>query len=103
MKNNTIELADIVRKLMIEKGVKPEHIEVYNNAPEIRLMAGRDPLEQRALMNKFWYLQLTSLDINTIKERFCLIADGEVSDWIRLFEQEVLPFAVLRQLPRFTF
>lgn len=103
MKNNEIDLASVVRKLMVEKGIKPEYVEVYDNSTEVKLMLGRDLTEQRALMNKFWHLQLTSLDISTIKERFCLISDGEVSDWIRLFEQEVLPFVAHRQLPRFKF
>ena len=48
---------------------------------------------RRFLINQYWREQLGNIDIaggNTIGDRFCLIEDGSVEDWLRLFDQKVM-------------
>lgn len=57
---------------------------------------------QRMFMNRYWNSQLnslTALQINTIEERFCLVPNGEISDWLNLFRQRVAPCAMVNGLP----
>lgn len=50
-------------------------------------------------VNHFWRVQLGSLPVNTIDERECLVSDASVSDWIRNFEECVIPTIVKHKLP----
>lgn len=47
---------------------------------------------QRFYMNKFFNLLLLAIPTNTIDQRFCLIPDGSIDDWLNLFRRKVLPF-----------
>jgi len=48
---------------------------------------------RRFQINQYWRDQLGRIDLNgkgnTIGDRFCLIEDGSVEDWLRLFDQKV--------------
>lgn len=50
---------------------------------------------RRFNINQFWRTTLSSVDLtstnNTIGERFCLIEDGSIDDWLRLFDTQVAP------------
>jgi hypothetical protein len=47
---------------------------------------------QRFYMNKFFNLLLLAIPANTIDQRYCLITDGTVDDWLNLFKKKTLPF-----------
>lgn len=57
------------------------------------------PSLQIEAVNHFWRVQLGSLDVNTIDERECLVSDATVNDWIRNFEECVIPTIVKHGLP----
>lgn len=48
---------------------------------------------RRFLINQYWREQLGAIDLrgegNTIGDRFCLIEDGSIEDWLRLFREKV--------------
>ena len=54
---------------------------------------------QRFLLNNFWRMQLISIEADTQKERFMLLDTGEIGDWIRCFQEGVLPTLVQHRLP----
>jgi len=54
---------------------------------------------QRFLLNRYWNLQLLASPQITVDERYCLVPNGTTKDWLRLFEQKVLPFCVENNLP----
>ena len=59
-----------------------------------------DPLIQRFLINRAWRTIIGSVaDVNTIDIRYCLVDNGEITDWIRLFETGVVPFIIQYNLP----
>ena len=55
---------------------------------------------QRFLLNRYWRLQVGMIEKNTIAERWCLVENGEMKDWLRLFEEKIIPFCLENDLPR---
>ena len=58
-----------------------------------------DSNTQVSELNRFWRDQLSLLHISTISARTCLVDDIAPSDWLRHFEQLVLPIVVQHDLP----
>lgn len=54
---------------------------------------------QRFLINRYWRVQLGALAIDTMDVRYCLVDTGEISRWLSLFEQGVVPCVVENNLP----
>lgn len=52
---------------------------------------------QRFLINRYWRELLGLLPENTLQVRQCLIDQGPIDDWLRLFEQGVIP-CVMRNI-----
>lgn len=46
---------------------------------------------QRFLINRYWRELVGLFPENTIQVRHCLIDQGSIADWLRLFEQGVVP------------
>ena len=92
-------LVTTVRNMLAESGLLPNVINNYDTCSYIQEAYKMRPEGQRFLLNRFWNLQLLVIDKNTIDERFCLISNGEVSDWLRLFKEKILPCAILNRLP----
>lgn len=57
--------------------------------------------KHRSALNRFWNLQLISLPVDTITERYCLVSNGTKEDWIRLFSTKILPKCVEHKLPKY--
>lgn len=58
------------------------------------------PVQQLQAVNHYLRVQLGSLPVDTIDERECLTTDGSVNDWVRDFEQCVLPTMLEHNLPK---
>lgn len=54
---------------------------------------------QRLLLNRYWNQQLLNCQANTVPQRCCLIPNGEIKDWLRLFEAKILPVCLEYKLP----
>lgn len=86
-----IDLLEIVENLLAESGL-------FNTKMILRdyfiknQVVDKKPNVQRFYMNKFFQIQLLVMETNTIEQRFCLITDGTVEDWLNLFKRKILPF-----------
>jgi hypothetical protein len=59
-----------------------------------------DLKQQRFLINRCWRSLLGKVTTeNTMDVRYCLIDDGTVLDWTRIFKESVIPCLVRLQLP----
>lgn len=94
-----LNLVESVRDLLVKSGLLPEVMKNFDSSKYIQEAARLQPEGQRFLLNHFWKLQLFVVEQHTIQERFCLITDGEYSDWLRLFEDKILPCAIANRLP----
>lgn len=98
-KPGDIDLVAEVRHLLVNAGVPAECINAYEQNNHIVEAIEKNPEVQRFFMNRYWNLQLLSCPKYSIEERYCLIPNGEVSDWLRLFSTKVLPFVIANNLP----
>lgn len=92
-------LVSQVRELLANSGLLPNVTVYFDTCPYIQEAYQMRPEGQRFLLNRFWNLQLLVANANTVDERFCLISNGEYNDWLRLFKDKILPFAILHRLP----
>ena len=59
-----------------------------------------DPKIQRFLINRCWRPLIGVVQgEDTLNIRYCLVDQGEISDWLRLFETGVLPCIIKHSLP----
>lgn len=93
------DLVAHVRQMLINAGSHPEAISAYDNHHLVLEAMDKVPTIQRFLLNRFWMLQLMSCPAVSTKERYCLIPNGSIDDWVRLFGDTVLPFATRNNLP----
>ena len=94
-----IDLVTTCRTILVEAGLIQSVAAVFDQNQYIRdaLPLGADA--QRFLLNKFWHLQLIRLDCDTQKERFCLLDQGDYSEWVRCFKDAILPKIIEYKLP----
>ena len=73
----------------------------YDSHDLIKMTSDKTPDVQRHFLNRYWSFQLANASANdTFEARFSLIPNGPVEDWLRLFEEKVLPVCVKYQLPK---
>lgn len=94
-----IDLVTEVRNILCSVGLTKEVAESYDTNQYIIDAAPLCPEAQRFLLNRFWNLQLLAIGITSVEQRFCLIDSGEYKDWIKLFKESIVPFAVSNRLP----
>lgn len=64
-------------------------------------LTSTDLTVQRFLVNRAWRVMLAKVtEEDTMDIRFCLVDDGKISDWARLFENNLLPCIMKYNLPR---
>lgn len=90
----TDQISDI-----LQRAGHPRATEWLNGVHPDALRDDVNPDVQRFLINRYWRLQLGSLPINTLDERYCLVDTGEIARWLELFEQKVAPCIVTHNLP----
>lgn len=96
---NDMDLVAIVREDLISSGLANHLPTAYDNSRFIQEAVGKDSNVQRFLLNRYWTQQLMSAKQVSIEERYCLIPNGDVQDWLRLFRSKVLPFIIQNDLP----
>ncbi len=100
--DNEIDLVELVRSMLINAGKTLQIIDAFDNHHFILSAKGKNSDVQRHYLNRYWHLQLVSVTANSTQERFCLVPNGSISDWIRLFEAKIMPFITEHDLPRVT-
>jgi hypothetical protein len=93
------DLVAEVRQKLIQAGVPMESMVHFNNHQNIIDASNKKPEAQRFLLNRYWNIQLLNCPKTSADERFCLIPNGTLDDWMRLFEAKVLPFIITNGLP----
>lgn len=94
-----INLIAQVRQLLVNAGLENAASSFYDSDANLRDALNRNAEVQRYWLNRYWNLQLMNCRTVSVNERFCLIPNGSVDDWLRLFTDKVLPFIVKNQLP----
>ena len=100
LKEGDINLVEVVRTLLMECGLGQQVPMAYDQNTYIQQAQGKNVEAQRYLLNRYWNLQLLSCPDISIEERYCLIPNGSIEDWVRLFKAKVLPFCIKNQLPQ---
>ena len=94
-----IDLIGHVRQLLVEAGLSQQVVAGYDNNPNIMEGMNKRPDIQRYLLNRFWLFQLMNANDISIEERYCLVPNGSIEEWIRLFKEKIIPFAIKNRLP----
>lgn len=89
-----------VRSILHVSGLAMECAAAFDTNQYIIDGALIGPKGQQFLLNRFWNLQLLTLGVVSIEERFCLIESGSFEDWIRLFKSKIVPCLVNHRLPK---
>lgn len=98
---NDLDLVGWVRNELNLAGLGQEVIQGFDTSMTIQTAVQKRPEVQRYMLNKFWNLQLMMFASESINERFCLVPNGHVEEWMKLFKTSVLPFLVAKRLPIF--
>lgn len=93
-----IDLIAEVRQRMITAGLG-QRIAHFDNHKFIQEAIGKESSVQRYLLNRYWTSQLLHSSTVSIEERYCLIPDGRIDDWLDLFQAKILPFIIQNDLP----
>lgn len=96
---NEIDLVSEVRNILIEAGLGNILADTYDSHHFILEAVNKPSHVQRYFMNRYWNLQLMTIPSKSIEQRYCLIPNGEISDWLKLFKQSVIPFLIGNNLP----
>ena len=100
-KNNEggTDLVSEIRTILIESGLAKEVAENFDTNGYVRDAINIPFDGQRFLMNRFWNLQLLQLGVTSIEERFCLLDEGTMKDWIQVFKDKIVTTLVSKRLP----
>lgn len=94
-----IDLTATVRQLLVEAGLLQNVLVAFDNHRFVLESIGKPSNVQRFLMNRYWNQQLMVAPVPSIEERYCLIPDGTVENWLTFFRGKVLPFIISNNLP----
>lgn len=93
-----IDLISKVREIITVCGLV-DNIEYFNNNYHIKDNENKTMEFQRHGLNKFWVVQLLTLDKDTSDERYSLVNTGTANEWIVNFIKEILPTIITYKLP----
>jgi ankyrin repeat protein len=95
-----IDLIAIVRQILVEAGLQHNVVNHYDNDHYVLEALNKRPEVQRFLLNQYWNLQLMAAPVNSMNERFSLVPNGSLDEWLNLFQATIVPFAIRHSLPR---
>lgn len=74
-------------------------IEDFLSNPRVISAVDKTSTVQKFLLNAYWYHQVIRVSNDSMKVRAALIPGGDSNNWLKLFEEIVLPFAIENNLP----
>lgn len=95
-----IDMVQEVHNLLCRAGMHKKSQEVFLAHPWIKEAQTFVTEGQRFLLNRYWKLQLCQLPTDTSAERWCLVENGTIAEWLSLFEKKIIPFCLDNDLPR---
>lgn len=97
---NDVNLVEIISSMLLRNlGIETD-ISAFTNNPDIQDARNRRPDAQRYIINQFFTVQLSSLDVDTMRARQALLRNGDISLWLEYFEAYVIPYCVDFNLPK---
>lgn len=94
-----IDLVLIVRNMFLDQGMEASMAIGFDCDQHIVDARNKRPEVQRHLLNRYFNLQLMYASVDSSAQRYCLIPDGEIEQWLAFFKQSVLPFCVQHGIP----
>lgn len=98
-KEGEFDLVQATRQLLLDNGLGQNLIHFDNNH-HIQSALPLNYEAQRFILNTYFRIQLMSANESSSDARFNLIDTGSAQDWLRLFQQFVLPFLIKHNLPK---
>lgn len=95
-----INLINEVREHLVKEGLEINIKNNFDNNSNIIACVDKIPEVQRLHLNAFLSEQMMYADNPAINERYALIPDGTIEDWLKLFKEVVTPFLVKNELPK---
>ncbi len=93
------DLVNYVYERLISVGLV-KNAEFFINNMGLNDAINKKPEVQRYILNKFFFTQLVTTSEPSFEERFCLVPDGSVQEWVDLFDKKILNFLIRNDLPR---
>lgn len=93
--NLITETADLLRSV----GLVKECEQVFLTNPAIVACVDSPEYIQVKVLNYFWRVQLSQFGKDSMQARYCLVDEADAKQWIKLFQDTVLPFIVEKNLP----
>jgi len=87
-----VDLVSVVRVELISNGLGNNIDHAFDQDQHIIDARNKKPEVQRHLLNLYLNLQLMKAMVDSSSVRYCLLPDGEISDWLTYFKSYVLPF-----------
>jgi hypothetical protein len=93
-----IDMISAVRDIMLANGLAPA-INNFNNHRFIKEAENKPSVVQRVLLNRYWSMQFMSCSIDASNQRFMLLPDGTITNWLQIFSDNLIPFILDQHLP----
>lgn len=84
----------------LQKNGLVENAEYFLRSASNLGILDKKPEVQRHYLNSFFFSQLLMASEPSYEERFCLVPDGDVKAWTKLFSKKILNFLIRNNLPR---
>lgn len=94
-----IDLITEVRNVLCNSGLAGRLPDAFDNHPYITEGKNKPSNVQRYLLNRYWNAQLMIYAHISSDQRYCLIPNGTVQQWLDLFQKTVMPFIIQNNLP----
>lgn len=93
-----IDLCSTVKDILLKASLG-DRLGALDSFIEQNRIADKKPQVQRFYLNRFIFMQLLMAPIDTMDSRYCLVNDGDIADWIYLFNKKILPIFIECGLP----
>jgi len=94
-----VDLIEKCREILVGLAIDPEQLAVYDSAHTLIMAKNMTTFAQRTALNQFWHLQMGPFGRLSHMQRYKLIENGTVDDWLRLFNQGPAQFIIDNKLP----
>lgn len=96
-----IDLVEEVRNILLQYGLINNVTTFYDQDPIIKEAKLRSPLVQRHLLNRYWnFILVSNTEVQpSLDERYCLINDGSITEWLNYFKSKVIIYIANNNLP----
>lgn len=99
-KKGDINLIGCVRDILIHSGRRDRIEQLFDTNTSIIYALDKGPKAQRDVLIAFWNLQFMGTACGGHEERACLSLPFNDEDWLRVFNDKLVPFILDNDLPK---